>query len=53
MAAGDVAVIGPFRADGGTAIDTALTAVANSGNVVLTSWNCGDNLVMFAVINTS
>jgi len=53
MAAGDVSVLGPFVATDDTSIDTALTAVANSGNVLITSWSSGTNQVMFAVIATS
>ena len=49
MAAGDITVLGPYKATDRTAIDTALDAVVGATDDVV-SWSCGANQVMFMVI---
>ena len=49
MAAGDITVLGPYKATDRTAIDTALDAVVGATDDVV-SWPSGVNQVMFMVI---
>ena len=51
MASGDVTVIGPFKCDDKTSIDTALTAALTAATDTVTSWTSG-NLVWFATVET-
>ena len=52
MAAGDITILGPFKATDKTAIDTALDAVVGGTDDVV-SWPCGLNQVMFMKIERS
>lgn len=52
MAAGDITVLGPYKATDRTAIDTAVDAVVGATDDVI-SWTSGANEVMFMVIERS